>query len=46
MDMTSSGGITLSDVIKWLAGENWASFTNDNGAGLRLLDSITNTEVT
>jgi hypothetical protein len=40
MDLEGGGGIALSDVIVWLAGEGWSAFSNDNGAGIRLLNAL------
>jgi|AP59_1055472.scaffolds.fasta_scaffold56352_2 hypothetical protein len=41
VEVTTTGGATISDIIVWLAGENWSSFSNDNGAGIRLLTYLT-----
>jgi hypothetical protein len=42
VNFTSSGsGATLADMYKALFGENWSGFSQENGGGLRALDSVT-----
>jgi hypothetical protein len=44
VDVTTAGGIKLSDVIKFFAGTSWDSFSNENGAGIRLISHLTSQE--
>ena len=41
VELTTSGGITISDIYKAFFGASWTSFPNENGGGLRALDATT-----